>query len=66
MYPCNAFAAPAAAVKGAGNLAKAAAAAAAAGNAALARPLCMATPRNAAAAVFVCYEFFFLVWFGLI
>lgn len=59
--PCKALAAPAAAANGAGSLAKAAAAAAAAGKAALARPLCIDTPRSAAVAVidFV-RNFFFL------
>lgn len=50
--PCKALAAPAAAANGAGSLAKAAAAAAAAGKAALARPLCIGTPRSAAVAVY--------------
>lgn len=53
VYPCKAFAAFAAAAIGDGSLAKAAAAAAAAGNAVLARPLCIATPRNAAAVAVV-------------
>lgn len=57
--PCKAFAAPAAAANGAGNLAKAAAAAADAGNVALARPLGIVTPRSAAAAFF----FSFFLWF---
>lgn len=49
VYPCKALAGFAAAASGVGSRAKAAAAAAAAGKAALARPLCMATPRRAAA-----------------
>lgn len=53
--PCKAFAAPAAAANGAGNLAKAAAAAADAGNVALARPLGIVTPRSAAAAFFLVF-----------
>ena len=59
-YPCNAFAAlpaAAAAANGAGKRANAAAAAAAAGYAARVRPLCIATPRNAAAAIYILFKF---------